>query len=51
MDVYDAIRSRVAVRDFESAPVADAVVKKILLAAPVGAESAQSPAVALRRRP
>ena len=33
MDVYEAIRSRVAVREFESTLVADAVVKKILLAA------------------
>ena len=33
MDVYEAIRSRVAVREFEPDPVPAAAVKKILLAA------------------
>ena len=51
MDVYEAIRSRVAMRDFESTPVADAVVKKDTPRRALGSESTQSPAVALRRRP
>ena len=33
MEVYEAIRSRVAVREFKADPVPDASIKKILLAA------------------